>query len=157
MVGSHALQLRQAKLSFPSVYPLVGVSSDAQSTSAHRLEAVRHRRWGDEVVAEAPWIIDRIDYVAHDEVQYAAVGRADVYELCKSQGKFIPTQRVSTSELLERIVSGYRHQVFDDKLEEMVERWGIRKAEGSDYDESSRVGTGCLEEYGPRPPIGLIF
>ena len=62
----------------------------------HRLEAVRHCRWVDEVVAEAPWIMDQafldkyqIDYVAHDEVPYAAVGHADVYELCKSQGVFL--------------------------------------------------------------------
>jgi hypothetical protein len=27
---------------------------------------------------------------------------------------------VSTSELLERIVSGYRHRAFDDKLVKMV-------------------------------------
>ncbi|KAJ7222501.1 cholinephosphate cytidylyltransferase [Mycena pura] len=159
--GAHALQLRQAKLSFPSVYLLVGVNSDEQirehksrgiMTHAERLEAVRHCRWVDEVVAEAPWIMDQafldkyqIDYVAHDEVPYAAVGHADVYELCKSQGKFIPTQRtpgVSTSELLERIVSGYRHRVFDDKLEKMGH--AELKAEGSDYDESrrgSRVGS----------------
>lgn len=37
-------------------------------------------------------------------------------------GKFIPTRRtpgVSTSELLERIVSGYRKKEFDQKLEKV--------------------------------------
>lgn len=59
-----------------------------------RLEAVRHCRWVDEVVAEAPWVIDEafikkyeIDYVAHDEDAYASAGHNDVYEYVKSQGE----------------------------------------------------------------------
>ncbi|KAF9562902.1 hypothetical protein CPC08DRAFT_662622 [Agrocybe pediades] len=151
----HALQLRQAKLSFPSVYLLVGVNSDEQVWShkartvmghAERLEAVRHCRWVDEVVAEAPWVIDeafikkyQIDYVAHDEDAYASAGHDDVYSYVKSQGKFIPTRRtpgVSTSELLERIVSGYRNRDFDDKLTKMGH--AELRAEGSDYDAQSR-------------------
>jgi choline-phosphate cytidylyltransferase len=99
----HALQLRQAKFSFPSVYLLTGVNSDEQVWShkartimshAERLEAARHCRWVDEVVAEAPWIIDEaflkkyeIDYVAHDEDAYASAGHDDVYKYVKSQGK----------------------------------------------------------------------
>lgn len=134
----HALQLRQAKQSFPSVYLLVGVNSDelvaenkGQSvmTHAERLEAVRHCRWVDEVVAEAPWILTEefikkyeIDYVAHDEEAYASAGHDDVYSYVKSQGKFIPTRRtpgISTSNLLERIVAGYRSGIFDEKLTNM--------------------------------------
>ncbi|KAL0573334.1 choline-phosphate cytidylyltransferase [Marasmius crinis-equi] len=149
----HALQLRQAKLSFPNVYLLVGVCSDelvrehkskSVMTHAERLEAARHCRWVDEVVGEAPWIIDQafldkyqIDYVAHDEDPYVAEGHEDVYTLVKSQGKFIPTRRtpgVSTSELLERIVAGYRRRDFDEKLHKMG-RDELR-AEGSDYDDS---------------------
>jgi len=99
----HALQLRQAKLSFPSAYLLAGVNSDEQvwshkartiMTHAERLEATRHCRWVDEVVAEAPWVIDEaflkkyeIDYVAHDEDAYASSGHDDVYGYVKSQGK----------------------------------------------------------------------
>ncbi|KAF9028038.1 hypothetical protein BDZ89DRAFT_1133853 [Hymenopellis radicata] len=150
----HALQLRQAKLSFPSVFLLVGVCSDelvklhkARSimTHAERLEAARHCRWVDEVVPEAPWIIDQafldrwnIDYVAHDEDPYVADGHEDVYSFVKSQGKFIPTRRtpgVSTSELLERIVSGYRRRDFDAKLAKMGH--SELCAEGSDYDDMS--------------------
>ncbi|CAK5271148.1 unnamed protein product [Mycena citricolor] len=135
----HALQLRQAKLSFPSVYLLVGVNSDEQvrahkargvMSHAERLEAARHCRWVDEIVADAPWVIDQafidkyqIDYVAHDEEPYKSLGHDDVYSFCKSLGKFIPTRRtpgISTSELLERIVSGYRHRDFDDKLTKMA-------------------------------------
>ena len=74
----HALQLRQAKLAFAApegsephvvsgVYLLVGVNSDEQCEEhknipimrhAERCEAVRHCRWVDEVVPEAPWVID---------------------------------------------------------------------------------------------------
>ncbi|KAJ7235842.1 hypothetical protein C8J57DRAFT_1377513 [Mycena rebaudengoi] len=153
----HALQLRQAKLSFPSVYLLAGVHSDEQvrehkargvMTHAERLEAARHCRWVDEIVADAPWVIDhafldkyQIDYVAHDEEPYASSGHEDVYSFVKSQGKFIPTRRtpgVSTSELLARIVSGYRYRKFDAKLVNIGH--AELKAEGSDYDES-RTGS----------------
>src|SRR5882762_5298431 len=57
--------------------------------------------------------------------------------LCHLAGKFMPTRRtpgVSTSELLERIVSGYRKRDFDKKLERMGH--AELKAEGSDYDDS---------------------
>ncbi|KAI0830194.1 hypothetical protein BC628DRAFT_1305162, partial [Trametes gibbosa] len=160
----HALQLRQAKLAFAApedapphvvsgVHLLVGVNSDEQCaehknstimTHAERCEAVRHCRWVDEVVPEAPWVIDaafiekyQIDYVAHDEDPYASSGHDDVYAFAKSQGKFLPTRRtpgVSTSELLERIVSGYRHRMFDKKLLRMGH--AELMAEGSDYDDS---------------------
>ncbi|KAH8112096.1 hypothetical protein DFH11DRAFT_1609654 [Phellopilus nigrolimitatus] len=156
----HALQLRQAKHAFPSVYLLVGVNSDelvrnhkarTVMTHAERCEAVRHCRWVDEVVQEAPWVIDtdfldkwEIDYVAHDEDPYASSGHDDVYAFAKSQGKFLPTRRtpgVSTSELLERIVSGYRKREFDSKLVKIGH--SELKAEGSDFDDSPA---------GTRPP-----
>ena len=98
-------------------------------------------------MADAPWVIDQdfldkyaIDYVAHDDSPYAGIGTDDVYSYVKSQGlppplttcfcrgscrvagRFIPTRRtpgVSTSELLERIVSGYRKKEFDAKLEKV--------------------------------------
>ncbi|TFK71572.1 hypothetical protein BDN72DRAFT_764786 [Pluteus cervinus] len=154
----HALQLRQAKLAFPSVYLLVGVCSDelvktnkARTIQTHpeRLEAARHCRWVDEVVAEAPWIIDeafvqkyQIDYVAHDEDPYAAAGHDDVYSYVKQQGKFIPTRRtpgISTSALLERIVLGYRARDFDEKLTKMGH--AELRAEGSDWDDQSPQGS----------------
>ncbi|KAH9916199.1 uncharacterized protein B0H18DRAFT_1038780 [Fomitopsis serialis] len=101
-------------------------------------------RWVDEVVPEAPWVITeeflqkhQIDYVAHDEDPYVSAGIDDVYGYCKSQGKFIPTRRtpgVSTSELLERIVSRYRARGFDKKLRKMGH--AELAAEGSDWDDS---------------------
>jgi cytidyltransferase-like protein len=99
---SHALQLRQAKLSFPNVHLVVGVCSDQlcadqksgpAMTHAERCEAVSHCRWVDEVAPEAPWEVDQawidrynIDYVAHDELVYAAKGKVDVYDFVKKQG-----------------------------------------------------------------------
>lgn len=132
----HALQLRQAKLSFPSVHLLVGVSSDelcsehksrTVMTHAERCESVRHCRWVDEIVPDAPWVVDqafmdkhRIDYVAHDDDPYkGSDGSDDLYHYVKMTGQFIPTRRtpgVSTSELLERIVAGYREGDWDAKL-----------------------------------------
>jgi len=120
-----------------------------------RLEAARHCRWVDEVIAEAPWVIDdafiekhQIDYVAHDEENYASAGHKDVYHYVKSIGKFLPTRRtpgVSTSDLLKRIVSGYRTCEFDDKLTKMG--YADLKAEGSDY-ETSRVKCSRSETNG---------
>ncbi|KAG9045217.1 hypothetical protein FS837_006805 [Tulasnella sp. UAMH 9824] len=132
----HALQLRQAKLSFPSVYLMVGVCSDELCSEhksrtvmnhAERCESVRHCRWVDEIVPDAPWVVDqafldkhRIDYVAHDDDPYkGSDGSDDVYHYVKMTGQFIPTRRtpgVSTSELLERIVAGYREGDWDAKL-----------------------------------------
>lgn len=98
----HALQLRQAKLSFPDVHLIVGVNSDKQvyehksrtvMTHAERCESVRHCRWVDEVAVDAPWVLDaeflakyKIDYVAHDEDPYKGVGIDDVYGFVKLQG-----------------------------------------------------------------------
>ncbi|KAK7030675.1 Nucleotidylyl transferase [Favolaschia claudopus] len=79
----HALQLRQAKLSFPSVWLVVGVFSDASchrfgcppaSPEVERYEVVRHCRWVDEVLSDAPCTLDtqflanfKIDYVGVEE------------------------------------------------------------------------------------------
>jgi choline-phosphate cytidylyltransferase len=63
-------------------------------TICARCEAVRHCRWVDEVVEEAPWVIDQafidkwqIDYVAHDDDPYASTSHDDVYEYVKSTGE----------------------------------------------------------------------
>ena len=136
---AHALQLRQAKLSFPCVHLIVGVVSSELCaahknapvmTSQERYAAVRNCRWVDEVIEDAPWVINQeimdklaIDYVAHDDLPYAGAGTSaqmsDIYSFCKDQGKFLPTQRtegVSTSELLARIVEQYRNHNYDQKL-----------------------------------------
>ena len=62
-----------------------------------RCESVRHCRWVDEVVPEAPWVLDtaflekyNIDYVAHDDEPYLSAGHDDVYAFVKSLGLFAP-------------------------------------------------------------------
>lgn len=111
--AGHALQLRQAKLSFPSVYLLVGVFSDELIESygyisslphVERAEVVRHCRWVDEVIPEAPWIINH-DFLEKQKIQYICVeegitvdpscdkARLRGYDEMKSLGKVIPTRR----------------------------------------------------------------
>ncbi len=102
----HALQLRQAKLSFPRVQLLVGVCSDAlcashksapAMTHAERCESIRHCRWADEVLPDAPWVVDQawldkydIDYIAHDELLYPSKDYDDVYAFAKKSGQSKP-------------------------------------------------------------------
>ncbi|GAA5827852.1 hypothetical protein JCM11251_007701 [Rhodosporidiobolus azoricus] len=159
----HMLQLRQCKLMFPSVHLLVGVCSSSLVrahkanpvlSSSERYETMRHIRWVDEVVEEAPWNVDadfmekhQIDYVAHDEEPYVSAGSEDVYEYVKSIGAFLPTKRtngISTSELLQRIVEGYREGDYDKKLikighPELCSRQGTEA--GSVHDGSARRGS----------------
>lgn len=100
--SSHALQLRQAKLFFPSVHLIVGVVSSTNCakhknlpvlSSSERYASVRNCRWVDEVVEDAPWVIDQelmdklnVDYVAHDEAPYGGQGSEDIYRFAKDQG-----------------------------------------------------------------------
>ncbi|KAI7901680.1 uncharacterized protein BX663DRAFT_513665 [Cokeromyces recurvatus] len=122
----HAKALEQAKKAFPNVYLLVGVCSDEEThkrkgktvmTDIERYEAVRHCKWVDEVIENAPWIVDQnfldehqIDYVAHDAEPYQSRESGDVYAFVKDQGRFFPTERtegISTSDLITRIVRDY--------------------------------------------------
>ena len=56
---------------------------------------------------------------------------------------------MSTSELLERIVSRYRARVFDKKLRKM----GLAElaAEGSDYDDSAPASVRASRAGSPGP------
>lgn len=63
-------------------------------THAERCEAVRHCRWVDEVLPDAPWVVDQawvdkhhIDYLAHDEEVYPSKDHDDVYAFAKEQGE----------------------------------------------------------------------
>ena len=113
LADGHMLQLRQCKLAFPEVYLMVGVCSDELvrkykaspvMTSNERYESVRHCKWVDEVVEDAPWTIDQafldehqIDYVAHDEEPYMSAGSDDVYAGVKALGKSCPPPPPGTS------------------------------------------------------------
>jgi len=125
----HARQLMQAKNVFPKceVYLMVGCCNDKLThkmkgktvmTDDERYEALRHCRYVDEVVVDAPWTLSpeflaehKIDFVAHDEAPYTiGSGASDVYAFVKEQGMFVATQRtegVSTSDIVARVVRDY--------------------------------------------------
>ncbi|CAL9205761.1 unnamed protein product, partial [Musa hybrid cultivar] len=129
----HARALEQAKNSFPNTYLLVGCCNDEIThrykgntvmTESERYESLRHCRWVDEVIPDAPWIITqefldkhKIDYVVHDAIPYADASGAgnDVYEYVKSVGKFKETKRtdgISTSDIIMRILKNYNKYVM---------------------------------------------
>jgi len=122
----HAKQFLQAKNAFPNVYLIVGICSDELTnrykgktvmTAEERYEAVRHCRYVDEIVRDAPWTVteeflttNKIDFVAHDDIPYTSEDTDDVYSYIKSKGMFLTTSRtegVSTSDLIARIVKDY--------------------------------------------------
>lgn len=124
----HARQMLQAKNVFPNseVYLMVGCCNDQLThsrkgktvmTDYERYEALRHCRYVDEVVVDAPWVLTdeflsqhKIDFVAHDDAPYTTGSANDVYALVKERGMFVPTQRtegVSTSDIVARIVRDY--------------------------------------------------
>ncbi|KAK1602505.1 hypothetical protein QYE76_037590 [Lolium multiflorum] len=129
----HARALEQAKLLFPNTYLLVGCCNDELTRrykgktvmdQDERYESLRHCKWVDEVIPDAPWVLTpefldkhKIDFVAHDALPYADTSGAanDVYEFVKKIGKFKETKRtegVSTSDLIMRIVKDYNQYVM---------------------------------------------
>lgn len=86
-----------------------------------RYESLRHCKWVDEVVRDAPWVVTkefldehRIDFVCHDDIPYASAGHDDVYKEIKEMGRFHTTQRtegVSTTELINRIIANYEDYI----------------------------------------------
>uniref|UniRef100_A0A3P9IEW6 choline-phosphate cytidylyltransferase n=1 Tax=Oryzias latipes TaxID=8090 RepID=A0A3P9IEW6_ORYLA len=124
--SGHARALMQAKRLFPNTHLIVGVCSDDLThkykgftvmNEDERYDAIRHCRYVDEVVRNAPWTLTpeflakhRIDFVAHDDIPYSSAGSDDVYKHIKDAGMFAPTQRtegISTSDIITRIVRDY--------------------------------------------------
>lgn len=159
----HARSLEQAKKLFPNIFLLVGCCNDEVTrrykgktvmTEAERYESLRHCRWVDEVIPDAPWVINQefidkhqIDYVAHDALPYADTSGAgkDVYEFVKSAGKFKETKRtdgVSTSDVIMRILKGYNEYVMRN-----LDRGYTRKDLGVSYvkEKQLRVNMGIIK------------
>ncbi|KAF3835993.1 hypothetical protein F7725_028551, partial [Dissostichus mawsoni] len=123
IVGGHTHHTHTLK---SSKYPLQILCSDELThkfkgftvmTEFERYEALRHCRYVDEVLRDAPWTLTpeflekhKIDFVAHDDIPYSSAGSEDVYKHIKEAGMFVPTQRtegISTSDLITRIVRDY--------------------------------------------------
>lgn len=126
----HARALEQAKKSFPNSYLMVGCCNDKDThkfkgktvmQDVERYESLRHCKWVDEVIPDAPWVLTEeflvkhdIDFVCHDALPYedasGAAEGGDCYASLKKINKFWETKRtegVSTSDLIIRIVKDY--------------------------------------------------
>jgi len=122
----HARSLEQAKKLFPNTFLLVGVCNDELThrlkgrtvmTDKERAESLRHCKWVDGVVEDAPWIVTQdfiekhnIDYVAHGEDIILDENGVDIYKFVKDQGKYKTIKRtdgISTSDIILRIVKDY--------------------------------------------------
>ncbi|KAL6763434.1 hypothetical protein V8C86DRAFT_2495052 [Haematococcus lacustris] len=158
----HARALEQAKQLFPNTRLLVGVCSDAVThaykgktvmNEKERYESVRHCKWVDEVIEDAPWVItpdflDRhnIDFVAHDDLPYPDTsGQAgvpgDVYAQVKQAGRFRATQRtegISTSDLILRVLKDYNSYVLRN-----LQRGYTRKQLGISMVKEQRIRAGA--------------
>ena len=103
-----------------------------------RCESVRHCRWVDSVLPDAPWVLTdaylqlhSIDFVAHDAIPYkdtsgSAANSGDVYAHIKAKGMFLETQRtegLSTSDIIVSVIRSY-----DEFVERSLDR-GYSKAE----------------------------
>lgn len=151
----HARSLEQAKKSFPNSYLLVGCCNDEIThqfkgktvmNEEERYESLRHCKWVDEVIPDAPWVVTQefldkhdIDYVAHDSLPYADASGAgnDVYEFVKSVGRFKETKRtegISTSDIIMRIVKDYNQYVIRN-----LDRGYSRKELGVSYVKEKRL------------------
>ena len=120
----HARMLEQARAAVDGpVRLVVGLHSDADVHAykgptvmayEERREMLRHIRWVDDIVDDAPWRITEdfmdawgIDWVAHDGDPYPSADGGDLYEVPKRLRRFIATQRthgVSTTDIVQRVL-----------------------------------------------------
>lgn len=125
--AGHARQLMQAKNLIPNTYLIVGVCNDKLThemkgrtvmNEVERYESLRHCRYVDEVVTDAPWSLTdeflekyKIDLIAHDDLPYGTKhGATDIYAPFKARGMFLATERtdgISTSDIICRLIKDY--------------------------------------------------
>lgn len=132
----HAKMFEQVKKAFPNTYLMVGICTDEDTQKykrkpvlnwKERCESVRHCKWVDEVIYDAPWVITKefiekynIDYIAHDNSPYPLSSSNntyinDVYQEVKELGIFFSTQRtteISTTDIITRILSDYKNNLI---------------------------------------------
>lgn len=122
----HMRQLEQAKKALPNAQLICGIPSDVEThkrkgltvlSDYQRCETLKHCKWVDEVIPDAPWCVTpdflekhKIDYVAHDDLPYASSDSDDIYKPIKEKGMFLTTQRtegISTSDIITKIIRDY--------------------------------------------------
>lgn len=118
--------MKQAKNLFYNTELVVGCCGDEVThrlkgktvmNEQERYECVRHCKWADEVLEDAPWIVTteymakhRIDFVSHGEDLSVDEFGNDVYQHIKDMKKFLTIKRtdgISTTDLIMRIVKDY--------------------------------------------------
>jgi len=189
---AQSLQLRQAKLSFPQTHLIVGVFSDTERGQhnllplrphVERCEIVRHCRWVDEVVPDAPWALDeeylnrlKIDYVAVEEGSTVDPTwdktRLKGYDILKGAGKVISTRKTLGLTPIIPVSSPITHQpiptlvtpvqtprvptVNIPKREPIHERMGSGegKLEGEAYRRRRFESPSRDNQRQPSPPTG---
>lgn len=156
----HANSMAQAKDLFPNVHLVVGVTSDELThrtkgitvfNEEERAESLRHCRYVDEVITNAPWILTeafmkehKIDYVAQCETPYKCGDIDDIYKEIKDKGQFVPIKRtkgISTSGIITKIVRDY-----DTYVRRNLERGASPKELGISYFQHKRIKVACTLE-----------
>jgi choline-phosphate cytidylyltransferase len=127
----HSRSLEQAKKVFPDVYLKVGICKDEDvwkhkgptvMTYEERCKCVSHCKWIDEIIYDAPWVIDEefliketIDFVARENDPYITTNGdgeivEDAYIIPKKLNKFVEIYRtngISTTDLISRVLNNY--------------------------------------------------
>ncbi|KAJ3589495.1 hypothetical protein NHX12_010340 [Muraenolepis orangiensis] len=153
--SGHARALMQAKNVFPNTYLIVGVCSDDLThkykgytvmTEDERYDALRHCRYVDEVVRDAPWTLSseflrghKIDFVAHDDIPYTSAGSEDRgYTARELNVGFINDKKYRLQNQVDKMKEKVR--TVEEKSVDLIHKW----------EEKSREFIGnFLELFGP--------
>ncbi|KAG2239191.1 hypothetical protein Bca52824_090051 [Brassica carinata] len=121
-------------------------------TESERYESLRHCKWVDEVIPDAPWVLTtefldkhQIDYVAHDALPYADASGAgnDVYEFEKRLRVNVKLKKlqVKVKEQQEKIQTVAKTAgMHRNEWVENADRWVARFLEMSE-ESCHKMGT----------------